>query len=94
MGQCNIYFLKTFLLKNALLLDLSIWTTVIEQNYITDLSESPRDMIQIACKASVSICASFRAVFDSCSSFFAPKLHGNACYTGYDTDKNCALLTV
>ena len=25
--------------------------------------------------------AIFRAVFDSCSSFFAPKPHGNACYT-------------
>ena len=24
----------------------------------------------------------FRAVFDSPSSFFAPKLHGNACYAG------------
>ena len=28
-------------------------------------------------------CAIFRAVFDSCSSFFAPKRHGNACYAGY-----------
>ena len=28
-------------------------------------------------------CAIFRAVFDSCSSFFAPKPHGNACYAGY-----------
>ena len=43
----NIYFLKTILLKNALLLDLSIWTTAIEQNYITDISKSPTDMIQI-----------------------------------------------
>ena len=24
----------------------------------------------------------FRAVFDSCSSFFAPKPHRNACYAG------------
>ena len=28
-------------------------------------------------------CAIFRAVFDSCSSFFAPKEHRNACYAGY-----------
>ena len=28
-------------------------------------------------------CAIFRAVFDSCSSFFAPKPHRNACYAGY-----------
>ena len=28
-------------------------------------------------------CAIFRAVFDSCSSFFAPKPHGTACYAGY-----------
>ena len=28
-------------------------------------------------------CAIFRAVFDSPSSFFAPKPHGNACYAGY-----------
>ena len=28
-------------------------------------------------------CAIFRAVFDSRSSFFAPKPHGNACYAGY-----------
>ena len=27
-------------------------------------------------------CAIFRAVFDSRSSFFAPKPHGNACYAG------------
>ena len=27
--------------------------------------------------------AIFRAVFDSRSSFFAPKPHGNTCYTGY-----------
>ena len=27
-------------------------------------------------------CAIFRAVFDSCSSFFAPKPHRNACYAG------------
>ena len=27
--------------------------------------------------------AIFRAVFDSRSSFFAPKPHGNACYAGY-----------
>ena len=26
--------------------------------------------------------AIFRAVFDPCSSFFAPKPHGNACYSG------------
>ena len=26
--------------------------------------------------------AIFRGVFDSCSSFFAPKQHGNACYAG------------
>ena len=30
--------------------------------------------------------AIFHAAFDSCSSFFAPKLHRNACYAGY----NCA----
>ena len=29
-------------------------------------------------------CVIFRAVFDSCSSFFAPKPHKNACYAGYD----------
>ena len=29
--------------------------------------------------------AVFCAVFDSRSSFFAPKLHGNACYAGYGT---------
>ena len=29
-------------------------------------------------------CAIFRAVFDSRSSFFAPKPHGNACYAGYE----------
>ena len=29
-------------------------------------------------------CAIFRAVFDSRSSFFAPKQHGNACYAGYE----------
>ena len=28
-------------------------------------------------------CAIFRAVFDSCSSFFASKPHSNACYAGY-----------
>ena len=28
--------------------------------------------------------AILRAVFDSCSSFFAPKPHKNACYAGYD----------
>ena len=28
-------------------------------------------------------CAIFRAVFDSCFSFFAPKEHRNACYAGY-----------
>ena len=28
-------------------------------------------------------CAIFRVAFDSCSSFFAPKPHGNACYAGY-----------
>ena len=28
-------------------------------------------------------CAIFRAVFDSCSSFFASKPHSNACYSGY-----------
>ena len=28
--------------------------------------------------------AIFRAVFDSRSSFFAPKQHGNACYAGYN----------
>ena len=27
-------------------------------------------------------CAIFRAVLDSCSSFFAPKPHRNACYAG------------
>ena len=27
-------------------------------------------------------CAIFRAVFDSCSSFFAPKPHRNACFAG------------
>ena len=30
-------------------------------------------------------CAIFRTVFDSRSSFFAPKLHGNACYAGFHT---------
>ena len=30
-----------------------------------------------------STCAIFRAVFDSRSSFFAPKPRGNACYGGY-----------
>ena len=29
-------------------------------------------------------CAIFCVVFDSRSSFFAPKPHGNACYAGYD----------
>ena len=29
-------------------------------------------------------CAIFRAVFDSRSSFFASKPHGNACYAGYE----------
>ena len=28
-------------------------------------------------------CATFLAVFDSRSSFFSPKPHGNACYAGY-----------
>ena len=28
-------------------------------------------------------CAIFGAVFDSCSSFFAPKPHRDACYAGY-----------
>ena len=28
-------------------------------------------------------CAIFRAVFDSCFSFFAPEPHRNACYAGY-----------
>ena len=28
-------------------------------------------------------CAIFRALLDSCSSFFAPKPHRNACYAGY-----------
>ena len=28
--------------------------------------------------------AIFRAVFDSCSSFFAPKPHENGCYAGYN----------
>ena len=28
-------------------------------------------------------CATFRAVFDSCSSFFTPKPHRNACHAGY-----------
>ena len=27
-------------------------------------------------------CTIFRVVFESCSSFFAPKPHGNACYAG------------
>ena len=31
--------------------------------------------------------AIFCAVFDSRSSFFAPKSHGNACYAGYDFSK-------
>ena len=31
----------------------------------------------------VKKCAIFRAVFDSRSSFFAPKPHGNACYAGF-----------
>ena len=30
-------------------------------------------------------CAIFRVVFDSGSSFCAPKLHGNACYAGFHT---------
>ena len=30
-------------------------------------------------------CAIFRTVFDSRSSFCAPKLHGNACYAGFHT---------
>ena len=30
-------------------------------------------------------CTIFRTVFDSRSSFFAPKLHGNACYAGFHT---------
>ena len=34
-------------------------------------------------------CAIFRAFFDSCSSFFAPKPHGNACYAGYITQFEC-----
>ena len=28
-------------------------------------------------------CAIFRAVFDSCSSFFAPEPHRNACYVDW-----------
>ena len=30
-------------------------------------------------------CAIFRTVFDSRPSFFAPKLHGNACHAGFHT---------
>ena len=30
-------------------------------------------------------CTIFRAVFDSCSSFFAPKPHRNACFAGYSS---------
>ena len=60
------------------------------------------DTKQVACVASISVGfrskkrprnvifgtrAIFRAVFDSRSSFFAPKPHGNACYAGYDFSK-------
>ena len=34
-------------------------------------------------------CAIFRAVFDSCSSFFAPKPHRNACYACYLVGSPC-----
>ena len=33
--------------------------------------------------------AIFRAVFDSRSTFFAPKRHGNACYVGYFFSDEC-----
>ena len=33
-------------------------------------------------------CAIFRAVFDPCSSFFAPKPHRNACYAGYSRSRS------
>ena len=47
LGYLFIFCKQLILLKNALLLDSSIWTTAIEQNYITDISKSPTDMIQI-----------------------------------------------
>ena len=34
--------------------------------------------------------AIFRAVFDSRSTFFAPKPHGNACYAGYVFSDECS----
>ena len=37
-------------------------------------------------------CAIFRAVFDSCSSFFALKPHRNACYAGYQKTGHTALV--
>ena len=37
-------------------------------------------------------CTIFRTVFDSRSSFFAPKPHGNACYAGYYFDPYCVSL--
>ena len=38
--------------------------------------------------------AIFRAVFDSRSSFFAPKPHGNACYAGYKNSKNASFRSI
>ena len=38
--------------------------------------------------------AIFRAVFDSRSSFFAPKPHGNACYAGYQKNSWCHLFKI
>ena len=39
-------------------------------------------------------CAIFCAVFDSRSSFFAPKPLGNACYAGYRTPDNSNLFSI
>ena len=45
--------------------------------------ERPRNGILGFGRARNETRAIFRAVFDSRSSFFAPKPHGNACYAGY-----------
>ena len=37
-------------------------------------------------------CAIFRAVFDPCFSFFAPKPHRNACYAGYPPTETTSCL--
>ena len=47
--------------------------------------ERPRNGILGFGRARNETRAIFRAVFDSRSSFFAPKPHGNACYAGYKT---------